>query len=85
MSKPRNSAVPRYDPETSSTEECDAAGSDIESAPSTVEWGAKEYWLGKMYFRYAIAQQLMGNSHADESLGELDVSINSSTVINQHH
>ncbi len=48
-------------------------GSDIEGMLTAVDWSAKEYWLGKKYVKFALAEQLLKNSHPDESLPELDV------------
>ena len=55
-----------------SDDELRATDSDVEISES-LEWSVKEYWLGKVYFKFALAQLFVEASTDDESLPELDV------------
>jgi hypothetical protein len=55
-----------------SDDELKATNSDVETSES-LEWNVKEYWLGKKYFKFALAQLFVEASDDDESLPELDV------------
>ena len=55
-----------------SDDELRATDSDVETSES-LQWNVKEYWLGKLYFKFALAHLFVEASSDDESLPELDV------------
>ncbi len=73
---PTHSALLPLHIDFSSEDEFDTLASDVEVMSTSDNWSGKEYWLGKKYFEFALAEQNLVESTVDESAPELDVCTN---------